>query len=141
MTRRRLLAAAAVTALASLGFGAMPAQAGETLDYEPGLIRQALDDGKTVFVDYAAVWCSTCQRQERVIDALRTSDPRYDQAMIFVRVDWDLYGSDPVATERNIPRRSTLIVLRGDQELGRLVAGTGQSAIKALMDKGLEAGA
>lgn len=59
--------------------------------------------------------------------------------MIFVRVDWDKYGQDDVAVFRNIPRRSTLIVLKGEDELGRIVAGTSESDIKALMDKGLAA--
>ena len=39
----------------------------------------------------------------------------------------------------NIPRRSTLVVLKGEQELGRLVAQTGKAEIKALMDTALGA--
>jgi thiol-disulfide isomerase/thioredoxin len=103
------------------------------------LIKEALKDGKTVFVDYSATWCGTCKRQERVINALRAKNPAYDEAMLFVNVDWDSYGKHAVTKSRGIPRRSTLIVLKGDQELGRLVAGTGQSQIKALMDVGLKA--
>jgi hypothetical protein len=38
-----------------------------------------------------------------------------------------------------IPRRSTLVVLRGNQELGRIVAQTGRDEIKALMDTALAA--
>ena len=57
--------------------------------------------------------------------------------MTFVRVDWDSYGDQPVSTDRKIPRRSTLLVLRGDKELGRIVAGTSEADIKALLDKGL----
>jgi len=122
-----------------LMFFAAPALASETLDYAPGLIKNALADGKTVFVDYAADWCSTCARQERVIAALREQNPQYDQAMVFVRVDWDDYRRHEVSTSRNIPRRSTLIVLRGDRELGRIVAGTSTDAIKSLMDQGVGA--
>lgn len=116
------------------------AWAGQTLDYSPGLIEKALGQGKTVFVDYAASWCSTCARQERVISALRAENPAYDKAMIFVRVDWDDFKRHEVTSSRNIPRRSTLIVLQGNNELGRIVAGTGKNDIKALMDKGLKAG-
>ena len=130
MLRRSFLALA-------FALGAVPALAGEMLTYTPGLIKSALADGKTVFVDYAADWCSTCARQERVIAALRAENPQYDRAMIFVRVNWDDYRGHAVSTSRNIPRRSTLILLRGDEELGRLVAGTGTNAIKALMDQGL----
>lgn len=131
MFRRTILTAA-------LSLFAFPALAGE--DYTPGLIQKALANGKTVFVDYAADWCSTCARQERIIKALRAANPAYDENLVFVRVDWDDFGNHAVTTSRNIPRRSTLILLKGDQELGRIVAGTAESDIKALMDKGLKAG-
>ena len=132
-TRRTLLisaaALAATPALAAQGF----------VDYRPGLIDELLAEGKVVFVDYAATWCGTCARQERVIDALMSQNPAYGQSMASVRVDWDTYKSDVVTTSRKIPRRSTLLVLKGDEELGRIVAGTAEDEIKALMDKGLAA--
>ena len=115
------------------------AHAGDTVDYAPGFIREALADGKTLFVDFAADWCSTCARQERVITALRAENPSYDENIIFVRVDWDDFGREEVSTSRNIPRRSTLLVLRGDEELGRIVAGTGMDEIRALLDTALAA--
>ena len=123
----------------ALFLGAPSLAGGETVDYEPGVIADLLAEGKTVFVDYAASWCSTCKAQERAITALRTANPAYDQALTFVRVDWDDFGSHVVATSRNIPRRSTLLVLKGDEELGRIVAGTRKSDIQALMDTGLNA--
>ena len=132
MKRRHILAAALATALSPLA-----AFAADFVDYSPGVIETALEEGKTVFVDYSATWCSTCKRQERVINALRAEDPTYDGAMTFVKVDWDTYKSHEVTTDRGVPRRSTLILLRGEEELGRLVAGTSQSQIKGLMDKGL----
>ncbi len=108
-----------------------------TINYSLGDIKKALNDGKTVFVDYAAEWCGTCKRQERVINKLRSENPAYDKAITFVRVDWDLFQNDEVTTSRNIPRRSTLLVLKGKRELGRIVAGTSESDIKSLMDLGL----
>lgn len=129
MIRRTFLAA-------TMALTALPALAGGD-DYKPGMIQKALDDGKTVFVDYAADWCSTCARQERIIKALRAANPDYDANIVFVRVDWDDFGTHEVTTSRQIPRRSTLILLKGDQELGRIVAGTSEDEIKALLDKGL----
>ncbi len=41
----------------------------------------------------------------------------------------------------SIPRRSTLVVLQGDKELGRIVAQTGKAEIKALVDTALAAAA
>lgn len=132
MKRRAFIAA-------SLSATVLPlrALAAGFVDYTPGLIDTALAEGKTVFVDYGAKWCGTCKRQERVINALRAADPSYDAAMLFVKVDWDTYKNADVTIFRNIPRRSTLLVLRGEDELGRIVAGTSEKQIKELMDKGL----
>lgn len=107
------------------------------VDYAPGMIDAALKDGKTVFVDYTATWCSTCKRQERVIAELMDANPAYAASMTFVKVDWDTFSKHEVTTSRGIPRRSTLLVLKGDKELGRIVAGTATGEIKKLMDKGL----
>lgn len=132
MDRRTfLISAAAASALP------LTAQAAGFVDYTPGAINTALAEGKTVFVDFSATWCSTCARQERVINALRADNPEYDAKMIFIKVDWDTYGKADVTVSRNIPRRSTLLVLRGDDELGRIIAGTSEDQIKALMDVGL----
>lgn len=133
MNRRTLL-------LGSAALLALPTGAVAFVEYDTSdPITSALRAGKTVLVDYAADWCSTCARQERIINALRQSNPDYDANIVFVRVDWDDFGRAPVATSRNIPRRSTLIVLHGNQELGRIVAGTREAEIKALMDRALTA--
>ncbi len=108
-------------------------------DYTPGLVDAELAAGKTVFLDFKASWCSTCAAQDRVINALKSANPAYEQAISFVDVDWDTYKSADLTKRLNIPRRSTLVVLKGDQELGRIVAGTGQAEIKALMDTALTA--
>lgn len=131
MKRRAFMTAA--TAFTLLPIAARAA----FVDYTPGLIDAALKDGKTVFVDYSATWCGTCKRQERVMAELLAENPAYASAMTFVKVDWDTYAKHEVTTSRSIPRRSTLLVLKGDQELGRIVAGTANAEIKALMDLGL----
>jgi len=132
MKRRNFLSLVAGLTLApSLLF------AGEGMVYTPGLIKQQLAEGKTVFVDYAANWCSTCKRQERLVSQLRERNPEYDKNITFIRVDWDVYSTHEVTESRNVPRRSTMLVLRGEEELGRVVAGTNIRDIKALLDSGL----
>ncbi|GAB4303340.1 MAG: hypothetical protein Kow0058_17390 [Roseovarius sp.] len=138
MQRRHFI----LTALLAAAVRPGPARAGEggMIDYDDSdPISRALAEGRTVLVDYYADWCSTCAAQERVIAALRAENPAYDENIVFVRVDWDVYADAPVTTSRNIPRRSTLIVLKGGQELGRVVAGTSRAAIKALLDGALQA--
>jgi len=133
MNRRDFLIATAAVTLA------MPIVAHATTDYSPDLLKAELAAGKTVFLDFKASWCSTCAAQERVINALLAEDPAYASAISFINVDWDLWGEGDLVTQLNIPRRSTLVVLKGDQELGRIVAGTAKAEIKALMDLALQA--
>ncbi len=132
MQRRPFLIGATALALAPL---ARPA--GAMVDYTPGLVDERLAAGETLLVDFWASWCSTCRAQERVIEGLRAANPAYDAAMGFVRVDWDQHGDGDLSRRLNIPRRSTLVLLRGDQELGRIVAGTREDDIRALLDLGL----
>lgn len=126
--------------VAGLVFAPSVLLAGTEQMYTPGLIKQHLADGKTVFVDYAAEWCSTCKRQERLVNQLRERNPAYDENIVFVKVDWDVYSTHDVTSSRNVPRRSTLILLKGEEELGRIVAGTDINEIKELLDKGLTQG-
>ncbi len=111
----------------------------ELLDYTPGLVKERLAAGDTVFLDFKASWCTTCKAQERVINALKADNPAYDQAITFINVDWDDYGNSALSRDLNIPRRSTLVVLKGDQELGRIVAQTSKAQIQELMDSALSA--
>lgn len=113
------------------------AQAKGMVTYTPGLIEEKLEAGDVLLVDYAATWCSTCAKQMRVLTELRNENEEYDEKITFIKVDWDDFESHEVTTSRNIPRRSTLLLLKGEQELGRIVAGTSKEEIKALLDLAL----
>ncbi len=132
MNRRDILLISTAALLAS------PATAGSA-DYVPGLVERELAAGKTLFLDFKASWCSTCAAQERVIATLRSDNPDYDRHILFVDVDWDLFQKDSLTRSLAIPRRSTLVVLKGDRELGRIVAGTSRSEIQELLDVALSA--
>jgi len=133
MDRRHFLISLAAIATAG------PAMAGSGQVYTEGLVQQELDAGKTVFIDFFAEWCSTCRVQEIKVNELKASNPDYEANVSFVSVNWDEFGNSRLARRLNIPRRSTLVVLKGNKELGRIVAGTSTSAIKNLMDRALTA--
>jgi thiol:disulfide interchange protein len=127
-----ILSAAAVSAASTLGGAAFAAT-----DYTPGLVDQELAAGKTVFLDFKASWCTTCAAQERVMDRLKAANPDYEKSITFIAVDWDEYGRSDLVKRLKVPRRSTLVALKGNAELGRIVAGTREADIKALMDAAL----
>ena len=135
MKRRTFLAASAALSLPASAF------AGAGKDATPEEVIQALADGKTVFLDFYASWCSTCARQERVIEAILKENPSYEETVTFMALDWDKHKSSDLTKALNIPRRSTLVVLKKGSEYGRIVAGTSEGDIKALMDKAVAAAA
>lgn len=134
MNRRDFLASSAALSLLPL-----TARAEGPIAYTPGSAEAAMDAGKIVLLDFWASWCSTCATQARVLSELRAENPAYEANIAFFVVDWDEHGKGPLAQELGIPRRSTLVALKGRQELGRLVAGTSKDDIKALLDAALAA--
>ena len=134
MNRRTLM----LTGAAAMILPALPAAAAP-LEYSDGLVDKHLAAGDTVFLDFKASWCGTCRRQERVINALKAENAAYAQNVVFINVDWDLHKNATLTQMLEVPRRSTLIVLKGDDELGRIVADTSEDAIKGLMDTALSA--
>lgn len=136
MQRREFIilgAAAAAVPLAVRTAGAAP------LEYTPGMLQRRLDAGETLFLDFTASWCSTCRAQGRILSKLKQDNPAYEANITFIDIDWDTYGRSQMAVRMKIPRRSTLVVLKGDDELGRIVAQTREDTIRGLLDVALNA--
>lgn len=133
MRRRTFVASTLAAAMAA------PAFAANGQSYRQGLVEEELAAGRTVFLDFYTDWCTTCRAQGKAIRDLMDENPAYEANVSFIKIDWDQHAQSSIATRLNIPRRSTLVVLKGDKELGRIVAGTRKADIKALMDTALVA--
>lgn len=133
--RRIAIAAAAV--LAAVGLLAPGhAFALTVTPYTPAALTAAQQSGKPFLIDFFATWCTTCRAQQRVIEGLIEENSAYG-AIPIIRVDWDENERGELVRDMAIPRRSTLVVMQGDTELGRLVAETGKDEIAALLDLAL----
>ena len=134
MKRRDFLALSAAASLTPYAL-----HAAEPLQYPPGAAEAAMDAGKIVLLDFWASWCSTCAAQEQVLADLKAENPAYQENIVFFVIDWDKYGKGDLSKSLKIPRRSTLVALKGRAELGRIVAGTSKREIKALLDMAMAA--
>ena len=133
ISRRNMIALGFASAMALVS---LPALAGNVVEYDQSTLQNAVDEGQPYLLDFSATWCGTCKAQERVLDALQAENEAYNGIQI-LRVDWDTHRSGPLVATLEIPRRSTLVMMQGEDELGRIVAGTSRSQIQALMDLGL----
>lgn len=130
LSRRMALGLIAGGALA-LATG--PSLAVEKMDYTPQALAALKASGKPYLLDFYAPWCGTCRVQERVIGQLQEENADYLKVTV-MRVDWDSNRTGDLVRDLGIPRRSTLVLFKGDTELGRIVAQTGKDKIAALMD-------
>ena len=70
-----------------------------------------------------------------MLKKLRVSYPEYNASITFILIDWDTYKNHEVTTSRKVPRRSTMVLIKNGEEVGRLVAQTSERQVKGLLNK------
>ena len=112
---------------------ASSATASQWQAFDEAAFKKAKSEGKTVVLDFYADWCGTCKRQAPILEELLQKDTFSD--VLGFKVDYD----DSTDRNRafNVATQSTLIVFKGDEEVGRSVGSTRKDDIKALFEKGL----
>jgi thioredoxin 1 len=129
MTDRRtflaLLAAAALTPLSASAFEEGP--------FASEAFAAAQTAGKPIVIHVAAEWCETCHAQRAVLEELE-GEPAFAAYALYT-VDYDTQKD--VMRTFNASQRSTLIVFKGDEEVGRLVGDTSEESIRALLELGI----
>jgi len=133
LTKRRFVFGAALGALAALSIGMPHIAEARTVAFSEASYKRLLASGKPFMLGVHASWCSTCARQKRVINALKQTGNPY-KGVTIVEMDWDKNRGSALAKQLNIPRRSTLIMYNNGKEVDRIVAATGKSRIKRLID-------
>ena len=129
LTRRSALG----LALISMSVLTSAALAGEKATFDKAAFEAAQRAGKPILVEIAASWCPTCKAQAPILGALR-GEPRFKD-LVTITVDFD--SQKPVVNSFKAQMQSTLIVFRGDKEVGRLVGDTRRESIEALLTKAL----
>jgi thioredoxin 1 len=128
MITRRIFAAIAIAVVAAL---AVPALAATR--FTPAALAEAQKAGKSILVEVSAPWCPVCKAQKVVLGEL-SKQPRFKSIVKF-EVDFDTQKD--VLKTLNVRMQSTLIVYKGDKEMGRLAYDAKKESIEALLAKAL----
>lgn len=126
-SRRTFVALALAAPLAA----ALPAIAASK--YSPAVLAEAQKSGKPILVEVTAPWCPTCKAQKAVLNEL-DKQARFKD---FVKIEVDFDTQKDALKSLKATMQSTLIVYKGDKEMGRLAGETNKGAIEALLAKAL----
>lgn len=127
LSRRSVLLAS----LVATTIGLAPALAVEEPAFDANAFAQDQKAGKPILIAIHASWCPTCKAQKPILRALR-ADPKFKNLVYFV-IDFD--SQKDLVKRFGAEMQSTLIVFRGEKEVGRSVGDTDRASIYALVDK------
>ena len=130
MIQRRTFAFAAVAA-ALLAVPLISAARAAQTPFSDEAFKQAQAAGKPILIDVYASWCPICRAQQPILNEL-TAQPKFKNLTVF-RIEWDTQKD---AVKRfGVTYQATLIVFKGANEVGRIVADSRRDSIVALLDK------
>ena len=94
--------------------------------YDKAKFGALVQSGAPVIAHVHATWCSTCRRQETLMNEM-LKDPRFAKVQA-VRVDYD--KDKDFEKAHNVNSRATILVFKGGKEVSRLVFDTDPAKIK-----------
>jgi thiol:disulfide interchange protein DsbD len=99
--RRRFgyaFAASLLAAGVAIGFPGRPSRDIVWQQWSPEAVRQLRAEGKTLYVDFTARWCATCQSNKAVVfSSSRVRTALKQQGVVLLKADWT--SRDPRITE------------------------------------------
>jgi thiol-disulfide isomerase/thioredoxin len=126
MTLRQLIVSALLLTSAAMS------HAIEFQPYSAAALAAAQKADKPVALQFHADWCPTCRAQDKVLDKLK-AEPGLDVTVFKVNYDTE----KDLKRQYKIQTQSTVVVLRGDKERGRLVGDTTEAGIRAALKSAL----
>ena len=129
LSRRHALAVVIGLGLATV----TPAWALQGTKFTPASLAEAQKTGGAVLVEVGAPWCPTCKAQAPILGRLLSTDKF--KGVVKLDIDFDTQKDD--LRKLNVRQQSTLIVYKGDREVGRSVGDTNPASIEALLAKAL----
>lgn len=107
--------------------------AGEPKAFDQMAFTKAKAEGKTVAVAFHADWCGVCKKQAAVIPQILKED-KFQEVLVFT-ADYD--KEKELKKQLKVAGQSTLVVFKGEKEVGREQGITAAASISKLLAKGL----
>jgi thiol-disulfide isomerase/thioredoxin len=126
MTLRKLIVSTLLLTSAAL------THAIEFQPYSAAALAAAQKADKPVVLQFRADWCPTCRIQDKVLQTLK-SEPGLDVTVFKVNFDTE----KDLKKQFKVQAQSTMIILRGDRERGRLVGDTTEAGIRTALKSAL----
>lgn len=120
-----------LTALVMLFAFSFNAHAIEHESYTPERFQALQAAGEVVLLDVYADWCSTCAKQQVVLEKYRTANP--DKKFHIMRIDFD--NQKDVVKQFHAPRQATLLLYKGQEQFWYSVAESRYEMIEAEINK------
>jgi thioredoxin-like negative regulator of GroEL len=122
-----IMASLAGTSISASALAAAP------VAFTAAAFRAAQASGSPILIEVTAPWCPTCRAQKPILSEL-TGQPRF-AAMKVLTVDFD--SQKDVLRQLNVQTQSTLIVFKGEREMGRSAGDTNRTSIEALLARAI----
>jgi thioredoxin-like negative regulator of GroEL len=87
--------------------------------------------GRGIVLAFGVEWCPVCSRQGATL--ARLANERAECGILLVHLDFD--ANRELARSLGVREQGTLLGLRGEQEIARLVGVSDAASIRALLDK------
>ncbi|HIV52219.1 MAG TPA: thioredoxin family protein [Candidatus Blautia excrementipullorum] len=96
------------------------------------MFREMMNQGETVLVDFWAPWCTYCRRISAAYDKIAE---QYEGKLKVAKINIDEEGA--LADEEQIEVIPTLVLYRGGQAIGSVVAPDSKAAIENFISETL----
>ena len=103
----------------------------EKQPFSQEVFEQLQKDNKVVLVDIHADWCSTCAKQQKLLQTYSEKHP--ERELHVLQVDFD--NQKDVVKAFRAPRQSTMLLYKGDMQFWYAVAETREEVITEEIEK------